>query len=245
MCLEVGRRPGRAARRPHAAGAGPELGWRLARLPRAAVLAAREARLPATLLGRYPEALVQLGITGSRLTPEDLTGYRALGRAAAESGAALPSLVDLYLGVTWRVWDELPDAPGDARPRRRTTAGPRSAVRRSRSCGPRTTRSRPSAPGTRRPAKPSPAPRSRCAASSWTTFSPGRRSPGSCSRGPRRWGCSWRLRTPSSWSAGPPLFARGAGVARAVEARMRELHGARFRRTRRRLPGDHAGSGCW
>lgn len=90
----------------------PELGWRLARLPRAAVLAAREARLPATLLGRYPEALVQLGITGSRLGPEDLTGYRALGRAAAESGAALPSLVDLYLGVTWRVWDELPDAPG-------------------------------------------------------------------------------------------------------------------------------------
>ena len=77
------------------------------------MLAAREARLPATLLGRYPEDLVQLGVTGSRFTAEDLTGYRALGRAAAESGAALPALVDLYLGVTWRVWDELPDAPGE------------------------------------------------------------------------------------------------------------------------------------
>jgi sugar diacid utilization regulator len=113
--VRVGRRKGE----PRGQGAAlpenpqtPELGWRLARLPRAAVLAAREARLPATLLGRYPEALVQLGVAGSRLTPEDLAGYRALGRAAAESGAALPSLVDLYLGVTWRVWDELPDAPG-------------------------------------------------------------------------------------------------------------------------------------
>ena len=105
--------PGDAQPPPPPQPPAPELGWRLARLPRAAVLAAREARLPATLLGRYPESLVQLGVAGSRLTPEDLTGYRALGRAAAESGAALPSLVDLYLGVTWRVWDELPDAPGE------------------------------------------------------------------------------------------------------------------------------------
>ena len=46
----------------------------------------------------------------------------------------------------------------------------------------------------------------------------------SWSRGPPHWGCTWRLRT-RSLSRGPGRFREGRGVARAVDARMRELRG--------------------
>src|SRR3954468_8913833 len=83
-------------------------GWRLTRLPRSAVRAAREARLPATLLGPFLEALVEAASTGTRLPVTQLDEYRRLGRVAAEQGAALPSLVDLYLSAMWRAWPDLP-----------------------------------------------------------------------------------------------------------------------------------------
>jgi sugar diacid utilization regulator len=83
-------------------------GWELTRLPRAAVRAAREARLPATLLGPFLEALVEAASSGRRLPAAELDGYRHLGRVAAEQGAALPALVDLYLSAMWRAWPDLP-----------------------------------------------------------------------------------------------------------------------------------------
>src|SRR3954451_15563872 len=79
-------------------------GWRLTRLPRPAVRAAREARLPATLLGPFLDALIEAAASGSRLPSDQLDEYRRLGRVAAEQGAALPALVDLYLSAMWRGW---------------------------------------------------------------------------------------------------------------------------------------------
>lgn len=83
-------------------------GWQLTRLPRPAVRAAREARLPATLLGPFLDALIEAASTGRRLPSTQLDEYRRLGRLAAEQGAALPALVDLYLSAMWRAWPELP-----------------------------------------------------------------------------------------------------------------------------------------
>src|SRR3954447_417596 len=83
-------------------------GWQLTRLPRSAVRAAREARLPATLLGPFLDALVEAAATGSPPPSEQVDTYRPLGRVAAEQGAPLPSLVDLYLSAMWRAWPDLP-----------------------------------------------------------------------------------------------------------------------------------------
>jgi sugar diacid utilization regulator len=83
-------------------------GWQLTRLPRPAVRAAREARLPATLLGPFLDALVDAAASGRRLPSGQLDEYRRLGRVAAEQGAPLPALVDLYLSAMWRAWPELP-----------------------------------------------------------------------------------------------------------------------------------------
>lgn len=83
-------------------------GWQLTRLPRAAVRAAREARLPVTLLGSFLDALVESASTGRRLRGTELDEYRRLGRVAAEQGAALSALVDLYLSAMWRAWPDLP-----------------------------------------------------------------------------------------------------------------------------------------
>jgi sugar diacid utilization regulator len=88
-------------------------GWQLTRLPRSAVRAAREARLPATLLGPFLEALVEAAGTGRRLPTTQLDEYRRLGRVAAEQGAALPALVDLYLSAMWRAWPDLPAVSAD------------------------------------------------------------------------------------------------------------------------------------
>ncbi len=90
-------------------------GWQLTRLPRPAVRAAREARLPVTLLGSFLDALVESASSGRRLRGPELDEYRRLGRVAAEQGAALPALVDLYLSAMWRAWPDLPavGATGD------------------------------------------------------------------------------------------------------------------------------------
>src|SRR3954451_20579669 len=90
-------------------------GWQLTRLPRSAVRAARKARLPATLLGPFLDALVEAAATGRRLPSTPLDEYRRLGRVAAEQGAPLPALVDLYVSAMWRAWPDLPavSASGD------------------------------------------------------------------------------------------------------------------------------------
>ncbi|WP_248839989.1 helix-turn-helix domain-containing protein [Frankia sp. AgKG'84/4] len=80
----------------------------LTRLPRAAVLAAADSRLHAGLLGDYLDVLASAAHSGRRLTRAELDAFRALGQAAAESGASLRALVDLYLSATWRVWPSLP-----------------------------------------------------------------------------------------------------------------------------------------
>ncbi|CAJ63248.1 PucR family transcriptional regulator [Frankia alni] len=80
----------------------------LTRLPRAAVLAAADSRLHAGLLGDYLDVLASAADSGRRLTRAELEAFRDLGQAAAESGASLRALVDLYLSATWRVWPSLP-----------------------------------------------------------------------------------------------------------------------------------------
>ncbi|TCJ36532.1 PucR family transcriptional regulator [Parafrankia sp. BMG5.11] len=98
-------------------------GTSLTRLPRAAVLAAADARLHAGLLGNYLEVLASAADSGRRLSRAELDVFRALGQAAAESGASLPALVDLYLSATWRIWPSLPvvrQADRDARDLGRT-----------------------------------------------------------------------------------------------------------------------------
>ncbi|KJE23642.1 PucR C-terminal helix-turn-helix domain [Frankia torreyi] len=80
----------------------------LTRLPRAAVLAAADSRLHAGLLGDYLDVLASAADSGRRLTRAELEAFRGLGQAAAESGASLRALVDLYLSATWRVWPSLP-----------------------------------------------------------------------------------------------------------------------------------------
>jgi sugar diacid utilization regulator len=87
-------------------------GTSLTRLPRAAVLAAADARLRVSLLGDYLEVLAAAAGGARRLTSAELERFRSLGRAAAESGAALRALVDLYLSATWRAWPTLPGVRG-------------------------------------------------------------------------------------------------------------------------------------
>ncbi|MBX6388541.1 MAG: helix-turn-helix domain-containing protein [Frankia sp.] len=101
------RSGGRAGRASASTGARLP-GTSLTRLPRAAVLAAADARLPATLLGDYLDVLASAAESGRRLTAAELAEFRQLGQAAAESGASLRALVDLYLSATWRVWPSLP-----------------------------------------------------------------------------------------------------------------------------------------
>ncbi|OHV46033.1 helix-turn-helix domain-containing protein [Pseudofrankia sp. BMG5.36] len=103
-------------------------GTSLTRLPRAAVLAAQDARLPAGLLGDYLPALASAAETGRRLTQAELDRSRELGQAAAESGASLRALVDLYLSATWRAWPSLP-AVGDTTPRPGGPEAPGAAER--------------------------------------------------------------------------------------------------------------------
>ncbi|EFC83030.1 CdaR family transcriptional regulator [Parafrankia sp. EUN1f] len=99
-------------------------GTSLTRLPRAAVLAAADARLHAGLLGNYLDVLASTADSGRRLTRAELDTFRALGQAAAESGASLPALVDLYLSATWRVWPSLPTVRQADRLARSSAHGP-------------------------------------------------------------------------------------------------------------------------
>jgi sugar diacid utilization regulator len=87
----------------------------LRRLPRAAVLAADDAGLHAGLLGDYLELLDRAAATGVRVSGTERDRFRRLGQTAAETGASLPALVDLYLSATWRAWPSLPAVRGAGR----------------------------------------------------------------------------------------------------------------------------------
>lgn len=108
-------------------------GTSLTRLPRAAVLAAQDARLPASLLGDYLPTLASAAQTGRRLTAAELASCHGLGQAAAESGASLRALVDLYLSATWRAWPSLPAvrAAGTRNEADRTRAAAAAVLRAS------------------------------------------------------------------------------------------------------------------
>jgi DNA-binding PucR family transcriptional regulator len=67
----------------------------------------------ADLLGDYLPRLADACRTGARLARRQVAEYRALGARAADSGVALPALIDLYLSATWRVWRQLPQVAGD------------------------------------------------------------------------------------------------------------------------------------
>lgn len=60
------------------------------------------------LLGDYPEALVRLSASGTRLADHELLTYRVQGERAAEGGVPLRVLIELYLSATWRMWRHLP-----------------------------------------------------------------------------------------------------------------------------------------
>ncbi len=98
-------------------------GTSLTRLPRAAVLAAGDARLRASLLGDYLDVLADAAGGGRRLRSAELERFRSLGRAAAEAGASLRALVDLYLSATWRAWPSLPAVQGAGDTRALRTVG--------------------------------------------------------------------------------------------------------------------------
>lgn len=64
------------------------------------------------LLDGYLEMLAGVSAKGRRLTLEEVDNRRTAGRAAAERGVPLGSLVDLYLSATWLAWPHLPRPSG-------------------------------------------------------------------------------------------------------------------------------------
>jgi PucR C-terminal helix-turn-helix domain/GGDEF-like domain len=73
-------------------------------LTAAAALAARDAGLTLDLLGNFAEVLA----AGRRPSSQELAGYRGRGARAADEGAKLSAVIDLYLSAAWRLWPHLP-----------------------------------------------------------------------------------------------------------------------------------------
>lgn len=69
--------------------------------------AARDAALPVELLGDVVPLLADAA-EGRLPDAVELGRYETLGGRAAEQGATLRALVDLYLSACWRVWPALP-----------------------------------------------------------------------------------------------------------------------------------------
>ena len=77
---------------------------------------ARDVGAPAELLGDFLPDLAR-ATDGAPLQPERVEGYRALGRAAAQRGLALRTVVDLYLTgsrCAWPVLTSVVPRPGTA-----------------------------------------------------------------------------------------------------------------------------------
>ena len=192
-------------------------GTSLTRLPRAAVLAAQDARLPASLLGEYLPTLASAAETGRRLAAE-LARFHGLGQAAAESGASLRALVDLYLSATWRAWPSLPAvrAAGSRNEAERTRTAAGAVLRASDDAvaavcegfeAARTARAR--AEG-------------RCAVSWSTTCSPARPpNRAASSNGQAAFGLHLEAPHVVLVAAGERRFVDGRGTSRAVDAALR------------------------
>jgi sugar diacid utilization regulator len=69
---------------------------------------ARDAGVPAQLLGDYLSMLATATVAGRRPHPRELDAVGALGRLAAEQGFPTRSVVNLYLSAAWRLWRQLP-----------------------------------------------------------------------------------------------------------------------------------------
>ncbi len=77
--------------------------------PAVGAAAAQEAGgIDAALLGDFLPTLAGAASTGTRLGRHQLAAFRALGARAADEGAPLPALVDLFLSAAWRAWRLLP-----------------------------------------------------------------------------------------------------------------------------------------
>ena len=63
---------------------------------------------PALLEGFLPAMLAVAG-TGRRLGEQEVSSCRRLGGEAAQQGIDLPTLVDLYMGASRRLWPRLPE----------------------------------------------------------------------------------------------------------------------------------------
>ncbi len=79
--------------------------------------AAHEHDLPGSLLDGYVTTLISVAVDGRRLTVDEEGHCRQLGAVAAEQGVGLPTLVDLYMTASRRLWPRLPRLVGDARGR--------------------------------------------------------------------------------------------------------------------------------
>lgn len=77
-------------------------------LLKVAVAAARDAAVPADLLGEHVEMLAAAAVEG-RLPDDHALGLVAyMGQQAARDGVAAEQVVRLYLSAAWRLWREMP-----------------------------------------------------------------------------------------------------------------------------------------
>ncbi|MGY1707414.1 PucR family transcriptional regulator [Geodermatophilus sp. SYSU D00697] len=94
---------------------GPDAVDRVAR--EVAEASAGEHGMPVALLDGYLTALWTVARTGRRLSVEEERACRRLGGEAAAAGLALPSVVDLYMTASRRLWPRLPDLMAGVRGR--------------------------------------------------------------------------------------------------------------------------------
>lgn len=92
--------PGRSGK----AQAQPEDAWLLS----VSEAAAKDAGVPAQLLGNYLPMLAAATAEGRRPHPRELDEVGRLGREAAEQGVPTSHVVNLYLSAAWRLWRQLP-----------------------------------------------------------------------------------------------------------------------------------------
>jgi sugar diacid utilization regulator len=78
---------------------------------------AREHHVPGALLDGYAATLIAVAIEDRRLTRAEEGHCRQLGAEAAAQGVGLPTLVDLYMTASRRIWPRLPRLVADARDR--------------------------------------------------------------------------------------------------------------------------------
>jgi len=86
-------------------------------LERVGLAAAQEHGCEPELLQGYLTALLETAGTLRRLTDAEKDGCRRTGGAAAQSGVALPALVDLYMTASRRLWPRLSELVGAVRGR--------------------------------------------------------------------------------------------------------------------------------